>query len=126
MKARNSALAVVVTLALGAPFSALAGGFWQSTQDEAGSAIVTPEFGAPRSASATAGVKPLRAGDLSVDRQYVFLGGEGGWQLRPMEYAYENGRLAHVDDPVGHMHRVADTRPLTEAERIALTRSGGA
>lgn len=126
MKTRKSALAVTITLALGAPLSALAGGFWQSTQDEAGSAIVTPELGAPRIITAARGVKPLRAGDLSADRQYVFLGAEGGWQPRPMEYAYEGGSLVHVDDPVGHMHRVADKSPLTEAERNALSRSGGA
>jgi len=31
----------------------------------------------------------------------------------------------HLDDPSGHMHRLADNSPLTEQERIALERSAG-
>ncbi len=33
--------------------------------------------------------------------------------------------MIHVDDPVGHMHRMADTSPMTAQERIARERSGG-
>ena len=79
----------------------------------------------PSAASVQPASKPLQAGDLSADRQYVFVGGEGGWELRPMSYRFENGRFVHVDDPVGHMHRQADSRPLTEQQRIALERSSG-
>ncbi|MBL0144244.1 MAG: hypothetical protein IPP91_19605 [Betaproteobacteria bacterium] len=68
---------------------------------------------------------PLKLGDISLDREYVFMGEEGGWQIRPMQYVFERGRLVHVDDPPGHMTRQADTRPLTEAERRALESSGG-
>ena len=67
---------------------------------------------------------PLKLGDISLDREYVFMG-EGGWQIRPMQYVFERGRLVHVDDPPGHMTRQADTRPWTEAERRALESSGG-
>lgn len=125
MKFRTSALAFGITLALGAPFSVLAGGFWQATQDEAGSAIVVPEIGVPQGIAPAKAAGLLKKGEFSVDRQYVYLGGEGGWQIRPMEYAYEGGSFAHVDDPVGHMHRVANASPLTAAERIALERIGG-
>ena len=67
----------------------------------------------------------LKPGDISLDREYVFMGEEGGWQIRPMQYVFERGRLVHVDDPPGHMTRQADTRPWTEAERRALESSGG-
>jgi hypothetical protein len=53
------------------------------------------------------------------------MGEEGGWQIRPMQYVFERGRLVHVDDPPGHMTRQADTRPWSEAERAALASSGG-
>lgn len=70
-------------------------------------------------------VTPLKLGDISPDREYVYMGEEGGWQIRPMLYVFERGRLVHVDDPPGHMTRQADTRPWTEAERRALESSGG-
>lgn len=75
----------------------------------------------PLAAEAT----PLKLGDISPDREYIFMGEEGGWQIRPMLYVFERGRLVHVDDPPGHMTRQADTRPWTEAERRALESSAG-
>jgi hypothetical protein len=70
-------------------------------------------------------VKRLQAGDISRDRQYVYLGEEGGWQLRTMQYRFQDGHFVHVDDPVGHMLRVADSSPLTAEDRAALERTGG-
>jgi hypothetical protein len=111
--------------ALAAPAIALAEPLWETTNDEPGSRIVAPRFGTIAKSAPVAGVKPLAAGAVSADRQYVFLGEEGGWQLRPMQYAFQGGRLVHVDDPEGHMSKVADRRPLTEAERAAQQRLGG-
>jgi hypothetical protein len=75
--------------------------------------------------SLAAEATPLKLGDISPDREYVYMGEEGGWQIRPMLYVIERGRLVHVDDPPGHMTRQADTRPWTEAERRALESSAG-
>lgn len=125
MSTRKIVVGLGFAVVLVAPLAALADAFWETTNDEAGSRIVTPRFGAVTRGTAPVAVKPLQTNDISIDRQYVYLGEEGGWQLRPMQYAWRNGRLTHVDDPVGHMHRIADTRPLTEQERAALQRSAG-
>ena len=42
-----------------------------------------------------------RLGSLSADAQWVFLGEEAGWSLRPHGYAFKDGRLAH-NDPFSH------------------------
>ena len=125
MNVRKSVSALGFVIAFGAPLAAFADSFWETTNDEAGSRIVVQQFGKVAKSAPLAAVDPLRLGDVSGDRQYVYLGEASGWQLRPMQYGFENGRLAHVDDPVGHMQRVADTRPLTEQQRIALERSNG-
>jgi hypothetical protein len=125
MSTRKSLTRIALALSLVAPAAAFADGFWVTTNDEPGSRIVAPEFGTIAKTVPVAGVKPLATGAVSTDRQYVFLGEEGGWQLRPMQYAFQGGRLVHVDDPAGHMHRLADNSPLTEQERIALERSAG-
>lgn len=125
MNMRKSLSGLGFLIALGAPLAALAGGFWETTDDEAGSRIVAPQFGNVAKSAPLAAVNPLRPGDVSPDRQYVYLGEGGGWQLRPMQYRFEHGRLVHVDDPAGHMNRVADTRPLTEQQRVTLQRSAG-
>jgi len=125
MSNRKYVTTLGLAIALGAPLTALADGFWETTNDEAGSRIVVPQLGAVSRNSAAAPAAPLRVGAISADRQYVFLGEEGGWQLRPMEYRVEGGRLVHVDDPVGHMHRLADSSPLTAGQRAALERGGG-
>lgn len=62
---------------------------------------------------------------MSADRQFAFLGKGNGWQLRPMQNRLENGRFTHVDDPVGHMHRMADTSPVTPQELVDRRNSGG-
>ncbi len=125
MSTRRIAAGLGFAIALGAPLSALAEGFWETTNDETGSRIVIPQFGMISKGTAATAVGPPQAGDISADRQFVFLGDDGGWQLRPMEYRFQGGRLVHVDDPVDHMHRLADTRPLTEQERASLRGSGG-
>lgn len=125
MSSRKSLTTFALALSLIAPAVALADGFWVTTNDEAGSRIIAPRAGAVPATPSTAPVLPYGDGVVSPDRQYVFLGEEGGWQLRPMQYAFQGGRLVHVDDPVGHMHRLADNSPLTEQERIALERSAG-
>jgi hypothetical protein len=125
MNIRRSATALGLAIAIGTPLAALANDSWERSNDEAGWAWVAPKFGAASKSTAPTDVKRLQAGDISTDRQYVYLDGEGGWQLRPMQYRLENGRFAHVDDPVGHMHRVADNSPLTAQDRAALERSGG-
>lgn len=125
MSTRKSLTTLALALSLAAPAAALADGFWVTTNDEAGSRIVAPEFGSIAKSAPAARVSPLAAGAVSADRQYVFLGEEGGWQLRPMQYAFQGGRLVHVDDPAGHMQRMADNSPLTEQERKALELSAG-
>lgn len=122
---RKSILSLALATVLATPFAALADGFWTSTNDEAGNQVVAPKIGTPYRSVAPADSKPLALGDVSADRQYVFLGEGSGWQLRPMTYALQGGRLVHVDDPVGHMHRTADNTPLTPAQRTALERSSG-
>ena len=125
MSTRKSLTTAALAFLLAAPAAALADGFWIQTNDEAGHQVVPPTFGAPYRTVEPKDTKPLAFGDVSADRQYVFLGEEGGWQLRAMQYAVKDGRLVHVDDPVGHMHRLADNSPLTEQQRIALERSAG-
>lgn len=125
MSTRKSLTVTALAFLLAAPAAALADGFWVRTNDEAGHQIVPPVFGAPYRSVEPKDTKPLALGEVSPDRQYVFLGEEGGWQLRPMQYVVKDGRLLHVDDPVGHMHRLADSLPLTEQQRIALERSAG-
>lgn len=125
MKTRTSLIALGITVLLGAPLASYADITWITTADEPGSRIVITrdDRAAPRVAHATA--KAPMPGDISADREYVFAGEEGGWHPRQMEYRYDGGRLVHVDDPVGHMERSADTRPLTTDQRIALERSSG-
>jgi hypothetical protein len=125
MSTRKSLTRIALALTLVAPAAAFADGFWVTTNDEPGSRIVAPAVGSVAKTAPAARAAPLANGAISADRQYVFLGEEGGWQLRPMQYAFQGGRLVHVDDPEGHMHRLADNSPLTEQERIALERSAG-
>jgi hypothetical protein len=125
MFTRKSITTLGIFVALGAPLAAFADNFWVQTNDEAGWQIVAPTFGAPYKSTAPTDVKPLTPGAVSTDSQYVWLGEQGGWQLRPMQYRFQNGRLVHVDDPVGHMERHADSRPLTAQQRATLERSGG-
>lgn len=125
MKSRKMLIALGTTMFLGTPLAALADVTWITTNDEAGSQIVITRDDPATTRIAPAATKALKFGDISPDRQYVFIGEEGGWQTRPMEYRFEGGRLVHVDDPVGHMQRVADTRPLTAEQRAALEQSSG-
>ncbi len=122
---RKSTLSLALAVALGAPLAAIADGAFVNTNDEAGSTIVSPIFGQPYRSATPTDTRPLAFGDISADRQYVYLGEGGGWQIRPMQYRIEKGALVHVDDPVGHMHRQADTSPLTPAQRTALRNSAG-
>ena len=125
MSVRKALLAIGATVALASPLAALADFTWIITDDEPGSRYVWVESGPASKSSAPADTQPFRVGDISADREYVYLGEEGGWQSRQMENRFENGRLVHVDDPVGHMNRLADTRPLSERERLALHHSFG-
>jgi len=125
MKTRKPLTGIALALSLAAPAIALADGFWIRTNDEAGHQVAPPRFGEPYRAAPPRETKPLAFGDVSADRQFVYLGEAGGWQLRPMQYVRQGGRLVHVDDPVGHMHREADRSPLTEQERIARQNSAG-
>lgn len=50
---------------------------------------------------------------------------ETGWELRPMEYRFQGGRLVHVDDPAGHMEQPTETRSMTSPQGATLERSGG-
>ncbi len=125
MKSRKALIALGTMMTLGAPLSAVADGTWIRSNDEDGWQYVPAPFGSVKASPALPAVKPLQIGDLSTDREWVYTGGESGWQIRPMEYRFEGGRLVHVDDPVGHMHRTADTRPLTAEQRAALERSSG-
>ena len=124
MSIRKTLTTLGFAIAFATPVAALADVTWETTNDEAGSRIVTPQFGAPSTGKAPAANTALRIGAVSADRQYVFQGDEGGWQLRPMEYRFEEGRLVHVDDPVGHMHRLADNSPVSATQRAALERGG--
>lgn len=125
MKSSKALIALGTTMILGAPLAAFAGVTWITTNDEAGSQIVITRDDPATTRIAPVATKALKFGDISPDRQYVFTGEEGGWQLRQMEYRHEGGRLVHVDDPVGHMQRSADARPLTAEQRVALERSSG-
>ena len=125
MKLRKSASTLGFAIVLVTPLAAFADGFWETTNDEAGSRIVAPRFGTTTGTAPLASVDALQPGAVSSDRQYVFLGEGAGWELRPMQFAFENGRLVHVDDPAGHMSRVANAVPLTEQQRLALERSAG-
>lgn len=125
MKTRTSLIAVGITMLLGAPLASHADITWITTTDEPGSRIVITRDDPATARIAPVATKALSVGEISSDRQYVFTGDEGGWQPRQMEYRYESGRLVHVDDPVGHMDRMADTRPLTAEQRAALERSPG-
>lgn len=125
MKLRHSAYALGFAVALSTPLAAFADSFWETTNDEPGTRIVAPQIGTIARTAPLPSVTALQPGAVSPDRQYVFLGEAAGWELRPMQFAFVNGRLAHVDDPAGHMDRVADTRPLTEQQRLALERSAG-
>lgn len=124
MKTRK-ALIALGTIILGTPLAALADVTWITTYDEAGSQIVITRDEPASTRFAPGPTKALNPGDISPDRDYVFMGEEGGWQVRPMEYRFQGGRLVHVDDPIGHMDRLADTTPLTEQQRISLERSAG-
>lgn len=125
MKSREALIALGTTMFLSAPLAAFADVTWITTNDEPGSRIVITRDDPATARIAPVATKALRVGDISADREYVFLGEGSGWQIRPMEYRFEGGRLVHVDDPVGHMHRTADTRPLTTEQRAALERSSG-
>jgi hypothetical protein len=126
MKVRNTTLAALgFAIALGSPLASYAV-VWETTHDEAGSRIVNPVFGAASKAVRLAGTTALRPGDVSADRQYVYLGEASGWQLRPMEYRFENGRLAHVDEPAGHMERRAAATSTTVEQNVAHVGSSGA
>jgi len=37
-------------------------------------------------------------GEISTDRQYVYVGGEEGWVNRPHEYSFQDGLLVRSDD----------------------------
>lgn len=125
MKSRKALIALGTTMILGAPFAAFADGTWVRSNDEAGWQYVPAPYGSVKPTPALPPAKALQPGDLSVDREWVYTGGESGWAPRQMTYVYQGGRLVHVDDPVGHMHRTADTRPLTAEQRAALERSSG-
>ena len=125
MSVRKALLAMGTTVVLASPLAALADFTWVTTNDEPGSRIVWVASGPASKSSAPVVTQPLKVGDISADREYVYLGEEGGWQSRQMENRFESGRLVHVDDPAGHMHRSADARPLTAEQRAALDRSSG-
>lgn len=121
MNACKSLARLFAIAAVAAPIATFANVQWITTGDEAGWRIVTT----PNAPVAAAKTTPVKIGDISPDRQYVFMGEETGWQLRAMEYRVTQGRLAHVDDPAGHMNREADSSPLSEAQRLARESSGG-
>lgn len=126
MKTRKFLIALsAATFTLGAPLTSLADVTWITTNDEAGSHIVITRDDPSKGRLAPVATTSAQSGDLSPDRQYVYIGEEGGWQLRPMAYRFDNGRFVHVDDPAGHMQRSADSRPLTPEQRLALERSSG-
>lgn len=120
----KSLTALGLAVALGSPLASFAV-VWETTNDEAGSRIVAPARGAASKSVRIPDTKALRPGDVSTDRQYVYLGEASGWQLRPMEYRFENGRLTHRDDPVGHMERQADTTSMIAEQSAALIDSSG-
>ena len=125
MKSRKALIALGTLMILGAPLSAVADGTWIRSNDEAGWQYVPAPYGSAKASPALPAVKPLQIGDLSTDREWVYTGGESDWAPRQMTYVYQGGRLVHLDDPVGHMNRLPDSRPLTDNERLALESSGG-
>lgn len=125
MKSRKTLAVLGTTLFLGTPLAALADLAWITTYDEPGTRIVITRDDPATARIAPVATKASALGDISPDLQYVFTGEAGGWQLRPMEYRFEGGRIVHVDDPAGHMSRLADSSPLTEQQRIGLERSAG-
>ena len=125
MNIRKTISGLGFIVALGTPLATLGDTTSGPIYDESGSHIAPALFGTVTYTPRLATAQPLRVGDVSADRQYVFLGDENGWQSRQMQYRYQSGSLAHVDDPAGHMARLADTRPLTEQERLARQSSAG-
>lgn len=119
---RSISWGAAVVVALAFPLAAPAAHVFETTGDEAGSRIVNHPSGilAPRGEASLHFAK----GELSPDRQFVYLGDEGGWQLRPMEYGFRGGRLVHLDDPPGHMEAQPDTSPASAAQRARLERGG--
>jgi hypothetical protein len=121
----KSLTALGLAIALGSPLASFAV-VWETTNDEAGSRIVAPALGTASKSVRPAETKALRPGDLSSDGQHVYLGEASGWQLRPMEYRFENGRLTHVDDPVGHMERRVGATSVAIEQNVAhIGASGG-
>ena len=114
-----------IALALAAPLAIAADGVFITTDGEAVSRVVDPVVGQPIARVTPDPAPPLKIGTLSRQGQNVWAGEEGGWQLRPMEYRFVNGRLAHVDEPAGHMNRLADASPETVAQKTARANSGG-
>lgn len=124
MFTRKSITSLGLVVALVSPAAALADFTWIRTNDEAGSAwVFTPDVATKRVTPVD--TKALKLGDLSADRQYVFIGGDSDWELRQMEHRFESGRLVHVDDPAGHMHGIVDAGPLTAQERAMRANSSG-
>lgn len=87
---------LAVILAGAAGFAGAADVFHPSS-DEPG----TVNHVIPGKAAAVERAAPDRPGSLSADNQWVFLGEEAGWSLRPHGYAFSDGRIAH-DDPFSH------------------------
>lgn len=125
MKSRKALIALGTTMILGTPLAAFADVTWITTNDEPGTRIVITRDDPATTRISPAATKALGLGDISADRQYVFAGEGSGWQIRPMEYQFQGGRFVHVDDPAGHMQRIADTSPPNEQQRISLERSAG-
>lgn len=119
---RSISRGAAVAAALAIPLAATAAHVFEPTGDEAGSRIVNHPSGILAPLGATSAF--LAKGELSLDRQFVYLGDEGGWQLRPMEYGFRGGRLVHLDDPPGHMEAQPDTTPASAAQRARLERGG--
>jgi hypothetical protein len=125
MNIRTTASALGLFIALGTPVATLAGDVTRPLYDEFGDHFATPPYGTTTNTAPLAAVSGAQVGDISADGQYVFLGEASGWQIRPMQFRIENGRLAHVDDPAGHMDRLADARPLTAQELATRQSSAG-
>jgi hypothetical protein len=125
MSTRKLAVALGFAVAVGAPLAAVASHTQQTTMDGFEYHLVTPASAAASKSAMPIDTKPLKAGDISADRLYVFSDGDGGWQLRVMEYRFQGGRLVMVDDPAGHMTRNADTSPMTAQQRASYNSSRG-
>jgi len=124
MKPVSSFIAISLVAALAAPLSASAEGTWVRSNDEAGWQYVAAPFGSVKHTPALPAAKPLQLGDVSADRDWVYTGGESGWAPRQVTYRYESGRFVRVEDPTGHMQRLADKTPIAAQQPIALE-SGG-